>query len=219
MSEYFDLYDRDGHVLGLVKPRDQVHRDGDWHRSVALWIVRADGRLLLQRRSMAKDTWPGLLTASVSGHYAAGEHLEDVLREAHEEIGVWVVRTDLIPLGLWRHDLRPSATVIDRELVDAFLWPLDRPLTAFAPDPAEVSGLAELAAADLLALLEGQTSSVSALYCASGANAAHPLIIGLQDLVPVPDYHSAMARAALAYTVGGPAAIRLDEPAGPSRTL
>jgi hypothetical protein len=157
---------------------------------------------------MAKDTWPGLLTASVSGHFAAGEQLADVLREAHEEIGVSVARADLIPLGLWRHDLRPSATVTDRELVDAFLWPLDRPLTAFTPDPAEVSGLAELAAADLLALLAGQITALQALSSETGADVAQPLTIGVQDLVPVPDYHSAVARAAIAYATGGLAAVQ-----------
>ncbi len=33
--------------------------------------------MVFQERSAGKDTWPGLLTASVSGHYAAGETLSD----------------------------------------------------------------------------------------------------------------------------------------------
>jgi isopentenyldiphosphate isomerase len=209
MIEYFDLYDREGHALGVAKPRDQVHRDGDWHRSVALWIVRADGRLLLQRRSMDKDTWPGLLTASVSGHFAAGEELEDVLREAREEIGIAVQRADLIPLGRWHHDLRPSTTVIDRELVDAFLWPLDLPLTSFTPDAAEVIGLAEIAAADLLALLVGNVPTIPTYYVESAAHDVRSIEVGLRDLVPVPEYHAAIARQALAYATGGSAAVRL----------
>jgi isopentenyldiphosphate isomerase len=208
LIEYFDLYDRNGHALGVAKPRDRVHRDGDWHRSVALWIVRSNGRLLLQRRSMDKDTWPGLLTASVSGHFAAGEGLEDVLREAQEEIGIAVQRADLIPLGLWHHDLRPSAMVIDRELVDAFLWPLDLPLTSFAPDPAEVIGLAELSARDLLALLARQTLTIPARYIEGGAHPVRSIVVHLPDLVPVPEYHAAIARQALAYASGGPAAVQ-----------
>lgn len=39
--------------LGLSKPRGAVHRDGDWHRSVHVWLT--DGAcLLLQRRSAHK---------------------------------------------------------------------------------------------------------------------------------------------------------------------
>jgi hypothetical protein len=39
--------------LGVSKPRGNVHRDGDWHRSVHVWLT--DGAcLLLQRRSIHK---------------------------------------------------------------------------------------------------------------------------------------------------------------------
>lgn len=39
--------------LGVRKPRFAVHRDGDWHRSVHVWLT--DGQsLLLQRRSTHK---------------------------------------------------------------------------------------------------------------------------------------------------------------------
>jgi hypothetical protein len=104
--------------------------------------------------------------------------------------------------------------VIDRELVDAFLWPLDRPLTSFAPDPTEVIGLAELAATDLLALLARYVPTISALYLESGADAVQPIEVGLHDLVPVPTYHAAIARQALAYATGGPEAVQPlgDEP-------
>ena len=37
-------------ALGTLKPRGEVHRDGDWHRSVHVWLIDAAGRLLLQRR-------------------------------------------------------------------------------------------------------------------------------------------------------------------------
>ena len=47
--ELFDLYDAEGHALGQAKARDDVHRDGDWHRSAHIWIYTSDGRLLFQR--------------------------------------------------------------------------------------------------------------------------------------------------------------------------
>ena len=82
-TEYFDLYDADGRPLGRAKARDDVHRDGDWHRSSHVWIFTSDGRLLFQRRAPDKDTWPGRLDASIGGHYRSGEAgPSGVVREA-----------------------------------------------------------------------------------------------------------------------------------------
>lgn len=92
-------------LTGLSKPRGEVHRDGDWHRSIHLWVVDAgpygggqgaetagDGpRLLLQQRADTKDTNPGLWDVSVAGHIDAGDDvLETVVREAEEELGLAV---------------------------------------------------------------------------------------------------------------------------------
>jgi isopentenyldiphosphate isomerase len=202
MAERFDVYDAAGHPLGLSKARDEVHRDGDWHRSIALWIVRPDGRLVFQRRSATKDTWPGRLTGSVSGHYAAGETLAEVLREADEEIGVGVSRDDLVPVGIWRNEDRPAPGVIDRELQDVFLWPLDLPLAALRPDPEEVSCLVEMAPADLLALLGGTAAAVEVRCLPAGEALPRPCRVTLEDFVPAHAHHADMARAALDYIAG-----------------
>ena len=56
-----------------------MHRDGDWHRSVHVWVVdtaeagRGAARVLLQRRSEHKDTYPGHWDVSVAGHVEAGD--------------------------------------------------------------------------------------------------------------------------------------------------
>jgi len=42
--------------LGIGKARGEVHRDGDWHRSVHVWLASsAERSLLLQQRSETKD--------------------------------------------------------------------------------------------------------------------------------------------------------------------
>jgi isopentenyldiphosphate isomerase len=195
--EYFDLFDQDGRPLGTSKPRDQVHRDGDWHRSIALWIVRQSGSIVFQQRSLLKDTRPGLFTASVSGHYAAGEDLKDVLREAVEEIGVVASESDLIPLGCRQIDDRPAPERIDRELQDVFLWPLERPLTDFSPDAREVSGLADIAAGSFLELLGGRQDTVAADFRAAESQTVERRSLRLADFVPLHQYHLWVARAAL----------------------
>src|SRR4051812_13685106 len=91
-GELFDLYAADGSPLGQRKARGLVHRDGDWHRSLHVWVVlREPGggpRVLLQRRHADKDTWPRAVDVAVAGHYRAGESLNEALRESEEEIGL-----------------------------------------------------------------------------------------------------------------------------------
>lgn len=79
---------------GKVKERGLVHKDGDWHRSVQVWIVQRDTtnvnnvRVLLQRRSPYKDTHPNQLDVSCAGHVNAGDDiLETTIRELEEELG------------------------------------------------------------------------------------------------------------------------------------
>ena len=201
--EYFDLYDEQGRPLGRSKARALVHRDGDWHRSIHMWIVRPDGTLVFQQRSAGKDTWPNRFTCTVGGHYAAGEALAQVLREAREEIGQPVGLDELLPLGVWRYDDAGEAGIRDRELQDVFLWPSAVPLEAFQPDPEEVAALAEVAPEPLSRLLSGLVAEIPMRLRASGATRVVERHLRLLDLVPTPRYHACIARAARAHATGG----------------
>ena len=78
---------------GKIKERGQVHKDGDWHRSVHVWVAQKDTtnnnvRVLMQRRSPFKDTHPNQLDVSCAGHVNAGDDiLETTMRELEEELG------------------------------------------------------------------------------------------------------------------------------------
>ena len=64
--EMLDIFDDMGRHLG-VKPRDQVHLAGDWHRVFHCQIATIRNgvpSLVLQRRSNAKAAFPGLLDIS-----------------------------------------------------------------------------------------------------------------------------------------------------------
>ena len=57
-----------GMKAGHTKARSVVHRDGDWHRAVHVWILCLEtGELVLQRRAETKDAWAGLLDISTAG--------------------------------------------------------------------------------------------------------------------------------------------------------
>ena len=90
--EIFDIVDESGQPAGQTVSRENAHRDGILHRTAHVWIVRKNGDrydVLLQKRSMEKDSFPGLFDTSSAGHIPAGEEpLESALRELKEELGI-----------------------------------------------------------------------------------------------------------------------------------
>jgi isopentenyldiphosphate isomerase len=170
--ELFDVVTFEGCPTGRTKARAEVHRDGDWHRAVHVWVtgVGDEGPFLtFQRRSLAKDTWPGRLDATVGGHYRAGEGLVETLRETEEEIGVSVELADLSYIGKRICINDGEAGVRDHELQDVFFLRDDRPLTVFRPNPAELSALVRFPLLELLDLLAGDSDSVAGRSIAPGA--------------------------------------------------
>ena len=160
--EQFDIYTRDGVHRG-VKDRAAVHRDGDWHRSVHVWIVRPTERaLLIQQRAPDKDTWPGYYDASVGGHLSARESYEDAYREVEEELGVTIDPDTFVPLGVVAVELRPpdQRGITDREFCVVALALDDRPLDAYPFDRTELTAIASLPIAGLRALIGGANATV-----------------------------------------------------------
>jgi isopentenyldiphosphate isomerase len=203
-AELFDVVRADGSPTGITKARAAVHRDGDWHRSIHVWVagIGTGGEpfLTFQRRSQAKDTWPGRLDATVGGHYRAGETLEQTLRETEEEIGISVSLTDLRPLGIRVCANEAEPGVVDRELQDVFLLCSDRPLTDYRPDPAELAALVRMPIDGVLSLFAGDVNAVEAQALAPGSPILDSATIGLDDFIPNIDryfYRVAIAAASV----------------------
>ena len=77
--EMFQLVDRNGRPTGQAS-RQECHGNPRLiHLVVHLHVFDPAGRLYLQKRSMRKDTNPGLWDTSVGGHVSAGEMVEDAL--------------------------------------------------------------------------------------------------------------------------------------------
>jgi isopentenyldiphosphate isomerase len=160
-DELFDVVDYNGRSTGVSKRRADIHRDGDWHRSVHIWVVGeidGSGSIIFQRRSLAKDTSPGKLDPSVGGHLGAGETWRAAVREADEEIGLAISESDLIYAGTRLGINESDPAIIDREIQDVFFVRRDGPLDVFAPNSAEVSGLVRLGTADALEMFSGDRS-------------------------------------------------------------
>lgn len=87
--ETLDVFDENGKVTGEKKLKTEIHRDGDWHRSVHIWIINPKQELLIQKRSPKKDTSPNMWDISAGGHANAGEsEIKSVIREFEEELGL-----------------------------------------------------------------------------------------------------------------------------------
>jgi isopentenyldiphosphate isomerase len=190
-DEPFDIVTADGKLTGRVKPRAEVHRDGDWHRAIHVWVAGLDGQgaafLTFQRRSPHKDTWPARYDATVGGHYRAGETLAETMREIEEEIGIVPDPKELRPLGVRVCENEAQPGVIDREIQDVFLLRDDRPLEDFRPSPAELAALVRFPLKTLVPFLAGEGSQIDGESLAPAAMRVESITARVDDFIPTVD--------------------------------
>src|SRR5947208_9509575 len=99
-AELLEVFDRQGRPTGLAKARGAVHVDGDWHLAFHCWILRHGAReVMLQRRSLRKDTYPGCWDTAAAGHWRFGESAAEAAREIAEELGILVRFEELVYVG------------------------------------------------------------------------------------------------------------------------
>src|SRR5438132_12277025 len=90
-GELLEVLDANGRATGRGLARAAIHIDGEWHKAFHCWILRDHGRqVVLQRRALGKDTYPGRWDAAAAGHWRFGESAEDAAREIEEELGLAV---------------------------------------------------------------------------------------------------------------------------------
>ena len=107
MEEFIDILDENGNATGNTKERKAVHKDGDWHKVIQIFVIN-DGKILLQERALTKKSEPGKWCASASGHISAGEtSYEAAAKEFSEELGLSVVREKMILVDTFKS---PSIT-------------------------------------------------------------------------------------------------------------
>lgn len=122
MEEFFDVLDEFGNKTGKIKERTLVHRDGDWHRSVHIWIVNDRQEVLLQRRSIDKDSDPGMLDISCAGHLTSGDDsIKGALRELKEELNLAVEDDELRYITTLKRSPKHDNGFVDNEFDDVYL--------------------------------------------------------------------------------------------------
>ena len=206
-DELFDIVDARGNPTGITKRRADVHRDGDWHQAIHVWIVGehpVEGPyLLFQRRGLHKDTMPGWIDCTVGGHLGAGETVLDACREIEEEIGIAVDPSLLRPVGRRIHVMERPGSLLDHEIQHVYLLRDDRELSAYEPNPHELEGLARVPLEPMLDLLAGDADEVIATQRRISGTVDEPLTLQLKDFIDSTDrYFYRIGVAALNYLRG-----------------
>jgi isopentenyldiphosphate isomerase len=180
-GELLEVLDASGQPTGRAKTRSAIHLDGDWHRAFHCWILRRDGaEVVLQRRSLVKDTFPGRWDAAAAGHWRFGESAAEAAREIAEELGLFVDFAELQFCCRVRASHTFANGLIDREFHEVYVLRSDLALSEYRPDPAEVIDVGAFGVSELIALARGELEAIVPLETRSGSLAS----VRREDVVP-----------------------------------
>lgn len=132
-------------------PKSEVHgTDTPLHLAFSCHLVNDAGELLVTRRALSKQAWPGVWTNSFCGHPAPDEPFADAIaRRARDELGARI--TDLRRwLPRFRYRATDAAGTVENEVCPVFVARIAGDL---APAAAEVSEWHWIAPAKLAASL------------------------------------------------------------------
>jgi isopentenyl-diphosphate delta-isomerase type 1 len=148
--EFVDVLDENGEISGIVKARKAVHRSGDLHRTVHVWIMNSRQELLLQKRARTKNTHPGLWDMACAGHITHGDtSLETAEKEIAEELGVHIPSSEIRFLFSVRSCYsHRNGLMTDNELHDVYLVLKDIPLSDFVIQTDEVENIMYMSLTD-----------------------------------------------------------------------
>lgn len=139
MSEILDVVNMNDEVIGQAD-RQQVHRDGLTCRIVHVQFYTPDKQLILQKRSMTKQSNPGKLTTTVSGHVTAGDTYDQTaIKESHEEAGIVLEATRLRLIAV-RHSKIVQGTYINDAMRAGYTYRYDGPIEDLETEPGEGDG-------------------------------------------------------------------------------
>jgi isopentenyl-diphosphate delta-isomerase len=133
LSDQLILVDRNDNIVGHEE-KDKCHIiPALLHRAFSIFIINAEGHMLIHKRSALKKTWPGFWTNACCSHPRKDETLEMATkRRLREELGI---TADLKPLFTFQYEAPFDEEYGENEVDHVFIGMHDGPITA---DPAEI---------------------------------------------------------------------------------
>jgi isopentenyldiphosphate isomerase len=191
--EYIDIFDCNYNPKG-TEEKNAAHKKGLWHQAFHCWIIRPNGKMLLQVRGKDKSTYPNLLDISAAGHLSAGEKITDGIREIKEEIGIDVNPNNLIYLGYYKQaeDIPTKDGICyNREFDHVFFLKDKTPLKQYKLQKEEVDGIFEIDIKQALPLFNKEVNAVEINGLARKNDILIPetKTVTLADFVPNPVKH------------------------------
>lgn len=140
-EEYIDILNDKGELTEQSQSKTDVHKGGLFHRTAHVWILDSDKRLLLQKRSSTKETYPNNWDISAAGHVSVGQtSLEAAQRETEEELSLSLSPNMFRYLfTVEEHVVLNGGTYINNEFQDVYLVQLDTVLPDIKLSDGEVS--------------------------------------------------------------------------------
>jgi isopentenyl-diphosphate delta-isomerase len=137
----------------------EAHRKGLRHRAFSVFVTRADGHILLQRRSMSKYHSGGLWTNACCGHPRIGEaSLDAARRRLREEMRL---DAELLHAGRLAYQARLADGWFENEIVDLYVGKV---ATDPDPDPEEAMDWLFVSAADLESEFDARPDAFTAWF-------------------------------------------------------
>lgn len=140
------LLDDDARPIGTAD-KSLVHSaTTPLHLAFSCYLVNDDGELLVTRRALTKQAWPGVWTNAFCGHPAPSEPLETaVRRRAAHELSASLEGLELA-LPDFRYRAIDAGGIVENEICPVFTGRLT---SGIVPEPSEVSDWAWIAPARL----------------------------------------------------------------------
>jgi isopentenyl-diphosphate delta-isomerase len=152
-DEIIETVTETNEVIGQEK-RSIVHRSGQWHRGVHVFLFDNSGKLLVQQRSRKRAQFPSTFDCSVSEHLKPNEsYLDAAIRGMQEELGIGPLH--LRRLTQFRMTYGPGDNMIS-ELYEGTVDP-----TIVTMDPEEIERIDHFTVTELVTLLENHEQAFS----------------------------------------------------------
>ena len=156
-DEFLNLIDSEARLTSESKPRSLVHRDGELHPAVHIWIIKRKDMgiyVLLQKRSHEKRISPDCFDVSAAGHVGQGEEFRSTaVRETAEELGLKIHGSRLELIGLLRISYTAEG-INDNELRAVYLCREDVDVDRLVLQSSEVSDVCWAEIDELLAVMD-----------------------------------------------------------------
>jgi isopentenyldiphosphate isomerase len=142
-EEILIVVDENDIVLDYL-PRSEVHAKNLLHRTISVVIFNSKGEIVLQKRSLSKDTNPGMLGNAVGGHVNKGESYEDAAKkEAKEELKQSPVLTKILKTILEDPSHRTMTTIYKATADGPFEYNKDEIDKIITMNPADLPNHAD----------------------------------------------------------------------------